>query len=68
MALVAVAGPLTNVILAFASAILLHVVSFTPASAAPWLTQTLYQSILLNLILAIFSTQSDQHAGGHPEL
>jgi Zn-dependent protease len=49
------AGPLTNVILAFASAILLHVVSFTPASAAPWLTQTLYQSILLNLILGIFN-------------
>jgi Zn-dependent protease len=55
MALVAVAGPLTNVILAFASALLLHLVWFAPESALRWLAQTLYQSILLNLVLAIFN-------------
>jgi Zn-dependent protease len=40
MALVAVAGPMTNVILAFASALLLHLVWLVPGSAAPWLAQT----------------------------
>jgi Zn-dependent protease len=52
MALVAVAGPMTNVILAFASALLLHLVWLVPGPAAPWLAQTLYQSVLLNLVLA----------------
>jgi len=55
MALVAVAGPITNVILAFASALLLQLVWLVPGSAAPLLAQTLYQSILLNLVLAIFN-------------
>jgi Zn-dependent protease len=55
MALVAVAGPLTNVLLAFASALLFHLVRVAPEVAAPWLAQTLYQSILLNLVLAIFN-------------
>jgi Zn-dependent protease len=55
MALVAVAGPMTNVILAFASALLLHLVWLVPGSTAPWLAQTFYQSILLNLVLAIFN-------------
>jgi Zn-dependent protease len=55
MALVAMAGPLTNVLLAFASAALLRIVWRLPETIAPWLVQTLYQSILLNLILAIFN-------------
>ena len=55
MALVAVAGPLTNVLLAFASALMFQLVWLVPAAAAPWLAQTLYQSILLNLVLAIFN-------------
>ena len=53
MAIVALAGPLTNVMLAFVSAGLLRIVWFVPEAMAPWLVQTLYQSILLNLILAI---------------
>jgi len=52
VALVAVAGPLTNVLLAFASALLFQLVWLLPAAAAPWLAQTLFQSILLNLVLA----------------
>jgi Zn-dependent protease len=55
MALVALAGPLTNVILAFASALLFHLVWLVPEAAAPWLAQALSQSILLNLVLAIFN-------------
>ena len=55
MALVALAGPLTNVVLAFMSAVVLRTVPLLPEAIAPWLVQTLYQSILLNLILAIFN-------------
>ena len=55
MAIVALAGPLTNVMLAFVSAGLLRIVGLLPEAIAPWLVQTLYQSILLNLILAIFN-------------
>ncbi len=55
MALVAMAGPLTNVVLAVVSAALIRVVWLLPEAMAPWWLQTLYQSILLNLILAIFN-------------
>jgi Zn-dependent protease len=55
MALVALAGPLTNIILAFASAVLFHLVWLLPDPAAPWLVQTLSHSIVLNLVLAIFN-------------
>jgi Zn-dependent protease len=55
MAIVAIAGPLTNVVLAFVSAGLLRIVWLVPEAMAPWLVQTLYQSILLNLVLAIFN-------------
>jgi Zn-dependent protease len=55
MALVAIAGPLTNVALAIVSALLFHILSSLPASTAAWLGKTLYQSILLNLLLAIFN-------------
>jgi Zn-dependent protease len=55
MAIVAIAGPFTNVILAFISALLLHLVWLFPEAAVPWLVRTLSQSILLNLVLAIFN-------------
>ncbi len=55
MAIVALAGPVTNLILAFASALLFHLVRVMPQAATPWLAQTLSQSILLNLVLAIFN-------------
>jgi Zn-dependent protease len=55
MAIVAIAGPVTNVILAFASALLFHLVWLLPEAAASWLVQTLSRSILLNLVLAIFN-------------
>ena len=55
MAIVAMAGPLANVLLAVASAGLLRIVWVLPEALAPWLVQTLYQAILLNLVLAIFN-------------
>ena len=55
MALVALAGPATNMILALVSAALIQLVWLVPQPAVPWLVQTLYQSLLLNLILAIFN-------------
>jgi Zn-dependent protease len=55
MALVALAGPLTNLALALMSAVLLRTAPLLHETIAPWLVRTLYQSILLNLILAIFN-------------
>ncbi|GGD40432.1 site-2 protease family protein [Aureimonas glaciei] len=55
MALVAVAGPLTNIVLALVSALLIHAGGLLPVSVAPWALQMLYQSILLNLVLAVFN-------------
>ena len=55
MALVAVAGPLTNIVLALVSALLIHAAWLLPVSVAPWALQMLYQSILLNLVLAVFN-------------
>jgi Zn-dependent protease len=55
MAIVALAGPLTNLALALMSAVLLWTAPLLPETVAPWLVRTLYHSILLNLILAIFN-------------
>jgi hypothetical protein len=55
MALVALIGPLTHLALALISAVLLRTAPLRPETTAHWLFQTLYQSILLNLIVAIFN-------------
>jgi Zn-dependent protease len=55
MAVVALAGPMTNVILAFLSALMFHLVWLFPEVAARWLARMLFQSILINLVLAIFN-------------
>jgi Zn-dependent protease len=55
MALVAFAGPAVNVLLAVVSAVLFHVLGWLPREAVGWAGQTLYQSIVLNLLLAIFN-------------
>ena len=55
MALVAIAGPLTNVALAVISGPALPHPELASPSTAAWLGKTLYQSILLNLLLAIFN-------------
>ncbi len=55
MVLVAVAGPTTNLILATVSAVLFRALWLLPDAALQWSGQMLYNSILLNLLLAIFN-------------
>ena len=55
MVLVALAGPVTNLALAFISALLFHFVELFPDDASMWLAETLRRSLLLNLVLAVFN-------------
>ncbi len=54
-ALVAIAGPTSNLILAIISAILLHVAVLSPDWFADWSTKTLINSMQLNIMLALFN-------------
>ncbi len=53
--LVALAGPATNLVLAFISALLLHLDAFVTPEQAPFLFQSLYISITVNVVLAVFN-------------
>lgn len=55
MVWVALAGPGTNIVLAILSALALHLVAFAPGWSAEWLAANLSNSILINVILAIFN-------------
>lgn len=55
MILVALAGPGINIALAIASALALHLVPLLPDSLAEWVAANLSNSIILNVILAIFN-------------
>ena len=55
MVLVAAAGPGTNLILVTVSALLFHAILFFPEGLAAWSAQVLYNSIQLNLVLAVFN-------------
>jgi len=55
MVLVAAAGPGANVLLAFVSALLLHVAPLLPHLAELWVASNLVNSINLNAILAVFN-------------
>lgn len=55
MALVAIAGPASNILLATIAALLFHAVDFAPASAEAWLVENLRNLFLLNLVLAVFN-------------
>lgn len=56
MVLVAIAGPATNLFLAIVSAALFRLLWLLPEGAAvQWSEKMLYNSILLNLILAVFN-------------
>lgn len=55
MMLVAAAGPAANVLIAFVSALLLHVAPFLPEIMAGWAWKTLWNSVLLNALLAVFN-------------
>jgi Zn-dependent protease len=52
---VAAAGPGINIALAIASALLLHAVRYLPQPAASWVGQNLINSILINVVLAVFN-------------
>ena len=55
MVLVAIAGPASNILLAILSALLIGPGSILPASAGLWLVTNLENSIIINLLLAIFN-------------
>ncbi len=55
MVWVAAAGPGINLVLAFASAFLLHITPFLPDIAQLWAQKNLENSIILNVILAVFN-------------
>lgn len=55
MVWVALAGPVTNVLLAIASALLVYVLVLLPSGAADWLEANLANSILINVVLCVFN-------------
>jgi Zn-dependent protease len=55
MVLVALAGPGINVVLAVVSALLMHTLSYLSGDVAEWMFFNLRNSILLNMILAVFN-------------
>jgi Zn-dependent protease len=55
MVLVALAGPAVNLLLAFVSALLMHVAVDLPGSAGAWAIDLLDYSILINLVLMAFN-------------
>ena len=55
MVLVAVAGPMSNLILAFISGALIHMTPLLPNAAQAWVGASLLVSILINLILFFFN-------------
>ena len=55
MVWVAAAGPATNLALAIVSAAALHVTPLLPEMAADWAGQNLINSMVINVILAVFN-------------
>lgn len=55
MVLVAAAGPGTNFLLAFASALLIHCVSLFPVEVGTLLSKILYTSLMINVVLGVFN-------------
>jgi Zn-dependent protease len=53
--LVALAGPTMNLLLAFLSALLLHIEIFVSPEQAPWTYMNIYRSISINILLAVFN-------------
>ncbi len=55
MVWVAIAGPGINIVLALASALLIHFVTIFPDSSSEWILRMLRNSVFLNLLLAVFN-------------
>jgi Zn-dependent protease len=55
MVMVALAGPGTNILLALAAAAAFHLMGLVPASAARWVADNLQNTVLINVVLAVFN-------------
>jgi Zn-dependent protease len=55
MVWVALAGPVTNILLAIVSALLLYVLPYVPDAGYAWLREVLLTSINFNILLAVFN-------------
>ena len=55
MVWVALAGPVTNIMLALAAAAAFHALAFAPAGSAQWLADNLKNALVINIVLAVFN-------------
>jgi Zn-dependent protease len=55
MVFVALAGPLTNILLALAAALAFHALPLAPANAAQWIFDNLKNALVINVVLAVFN-------------
>jgi Zn-dependent protease len=55
MVLVALAGPATNILLALIAAAAFHLLGLVPANAAKWVADNLQNTVLINVVLAVFN-------------
>jgi Zn-dependent protease len=55
MVWVALAGPATNILLALLAALAFHALPLAPASAAQWTADNLKNSLIINVVLAVFN-------------
>jgi Zn-dependent protease len=55
MVWVALAGPATNIVLAFVAALAFHALPFAPDNAAQWIADNLKNTLVINVVLAVFN-------------
>ena len=55
MVWVALAGPVTNILLALAAGLAVHALPLIPAGSAQWIADNLRNAILINAVLAVFN-------------
>lgn len=55
MVWVALAGPVTNILLGLAAALAIHALPWAPAGSARWIAENIWNAIRFNAILAVFN-------------
>ena len=55
MVWVALAGPVTNILLAIVAALALHALPLAPANSAQWIFDNLKNTLVINAVLAVFN-------------
>ncbi len=55
MVWVALAGPITNILLALVAGLALHALPLAPANSAQWIFDNLKNALLINAVLAVFN-------------